>query len=56
MKNIKVFLILLLLAIVLCSKVIQQCQPIVQMKHDTTSLITFDSLNKIDINIKKGED
>jgi hypothetical protein len=52
MNNMKLILIIMLLAVIFCSEIVQQCQPIVENKHTTKELVNFDSTDTININLK----
>ena len=52
MNNMKLILIIMLLAVIFCSEIVQQCQPIVENKHTTKELVNFDSTDTIIINLK----
>lgn len=52
MNNMKILLIIMLLFVIICSEIVQQCQPIVENKHTTIELVNFDSTDTINNNLK----
>ena len=56
MNNMKLILIIMLLCVIFCSEIVQQCQPIVENKHTTKELVNFEHIKSQFLKVCSGLD